>query len=178
MLPTLHYPEDGSSRFFQNVGHTAQIHIMPSPLNRENVKYYTTKYRKYSPFFTSAFCIGDTRQQMTTLQLTQRSKKSRRTSQLSAYLSVFPSITKATSLCFRNWSPKSELCLAITSRVFCKETSRKEIQHWGNKNGNEANKPKIREEYYMHLITTLLSVWQTYRSDIIHFSLMFKTVVC
>lgn len=106
-------------------------------------------------FLTSAFWMGDTRQQITTLQLTQRSRKSLRTSQLSAYLSVFPSITRATSFCFRNWSPNSELCLAITSRVFWKEIpSIEEIQHWGNGTENES---QVRNKHEMEVFLPLFS---------------------
>uniref|UniRef100_A0A2M4D107 Putative secreted protein n=1 Tax=Anopheles darlingi TaxID=43151 RepID=A0A2M4D107_ANODA len=51
---------------------------------------------------TSAFWIGDTRQQITTLHEIHRSRKSRRKSQLRAYLSVLPSTINAALFSFRS----------------------------------------------------------------------------
>lgn len=84
----------------------------PSPMANVTVLVYCVTYST-----TSAFCIGDTRQQTTTLQETHNLRKSVRNSQLEAYLSVLPSTMSAISFCFSKLTPRSSLCLKMDSRV-------------------------------------------------------------
>lgn len=68
---------------------------------------------------TSAFCSGDTRQQMTERQLVQSARNSRHRSYDSAYVRVFPSTTSANSLSRDEQppDPPAELMLRMYSLI-------------------------------------------------------------
>lgn len=66
-------------------------------LLKNNKKNYIKNLNIFEIKITSAFCIGETLQQITTLQDEHKSRKSILISQDNAYSNVFPSMIRATS---------------------------------------------------------------------------------
>lgn len=92
--------------------------VTRSTTYNQSLSFFKNKKQKNTHNFTSAFCIGETRQHITTLHEVHKSRKSRLRSHVSAYFKLFPSITRPTSFWLRKSWPKSTQCWLITSLVF------------------------------------------------------------
>lgn len=87
----------------------------------KNKKNYIKNLNIFEIKITSAFCIGETLQQITTLQDEHKSRKSILISQDNVYSNVFPSMIRATSFWHFKSIPKSRQRCIIISLVFCKK---------------------------------------------------------